>query len=141
MINFAVIGHLTLLHQLFGQLTIRQAVAHELERRQQRYPDVFEIVRQSGSVDVLAVQHTVLRDVLLFDLDPGEAEAIALAVEHRAELVILDEVAGRYAAEAQGLLFTGLITNIRPSLDAMRQQANFWLRDPLYERVLRDAGE
>lgn len=153
LINFAMIGQLELLHSLFGQLTIPRAVIQELEDHQDRYPDVLTMVQQSGFFDVLDVQHTALHDVLLLDLDSGESEAIALAVEHHAELIILDEIAGRYVAEAQQLLFigsigclieakrVGLIQSIRPAIDEMRQSANFWVRDALYERILRDQDE
>jgi uncharacterized protein len=153
LINFAVIGQLALLHDIFGKLTIPAAVLQELARRQQRYPDVLSTVQQSGFIDVFDVRETALRDILLIDLDPGEAEVIALAVERKAKLVILDELAGRHVAEAQGLLFTGsvgclveakrltLITEIRPYLDAMRDQAGFWLREAVYQRILQDQGE
>jgi uncharacterized protein len=109
LINFAVIGQLDLLNQVFGRLTIPRAVLNELARREQRYPDVLTIVQHSGFVDVLDAQETALRDVLLLDLDPGEAAVIALAVEHQATLIILDEIAGRHVAEAQQLLFTGSV--------------------------------
>ena len=153
LINFAMIDQLPLLHELFGQLTIPSAVERELAQKYQRYPDVLAKVQQSGIVDVLEVKQTQLRDVLLLDLDGGEADALILAIEHRATLIILDEVAGRSIAEAQQLLYTGsigclveakhrgLIAAIHPHMDAMRQQAGFWLRDSVYERVLRDVGE
>jgi uncharacterized protein len=153
LINFAVIGQLALLHDVFGTLTIPRAVFQELEQRPQRYPDILSTVQQSGFIDVLDVRETALRDVLLLDLDAGEAEVIALAVEHKAKLVILDELAGRHVAEAQRLLFTGsvgclveakrlsLITEIRLYLDAMRDQAAFWLRESVYQRILQDQGE
>lgn len=153
LINFAMIGQFPLLTQLFGRLTIPQAVAQELERHEHRYPNVSKIVLQSSVLDVLNIAPTPLLDTLRLDLDAGEAEVIALAVEQQASLVILDELAARYVAEAQGLKFTGsigclaeakrtgLVSELGPLLDAMRMEAGFWLRDALRERVLRDAGE
>jgi len=148
-----MIDQLSLLHQLFGQLTIPPAVERELTQKHQRYPNVLAKVQQSGIVDVLEVKQTQLRDVLLLDLDSGEAEALTLAIEHRAALIILDEVNGRSIAEAQQLLYTGsigclveakrrgLLVAIRPHINAMRQQAGFWLRESVYERILRDTKE
>lgn len=41
--------------------------------------------------------------------DPGEAEAIALAVQVRADLVLMDEELGRRTAKAMGLNVTGTL--------------------------------
>ena len=43
------------------------------------------------------------------DLDRGEAEAIALAIERRADLILVDEKRGRRIAAAAGLTVTGLL--------------------------------
>lgn len=42
-------------------------------------------------------------------LDSGEAEAIALAIERRADLLLMDERRGRCIATAAGLTVTGLL--------------------------------
>lgn len=46
---------------------------------------------------------------LQMELDPGEAEAIALAVELKAHLLLLDERRGRVVASRLGLHFVGLL--------------------------------
>ena len=50
-----------------------------------------------------------LSDPILAGLDPGEKEAIALAVSMKADPVLLDEARGRRAAEHFGLTVTGTI--------------------------------
>src|SRR6266571_3788208 len=45
----------------------------------------------------------------LSHLDDGEAQAIALALEHRADLLLLDERDGTAAARARGLTVTGTL--------------------------------
>ena len=46
------------------------------------------------------------------DLDPGEAEAIVLAIERRADLLLVDERRARQIATAAGLTVTGLLGTV-----------------------------
>lgn len=87
------------------------------------------------------------------DLDQGEAETIALALELRADLVLLDEYEGRRVAERFGLQKVGVvgvlleakansaIVTLRPHLDALRQSAGFYLSESVYSYALSLAGE
>jgi predicted nucleic acid-binding protein len=91
--------------------------------------------------------------VLQRDLDRGEAETIALAVELGADLLLLDEKEGRHVAQRLGLRVvgvggilleakaTGAIDVVRPHLDALRQTAGFYLSDSVYRYLLALAGE
>jgi len=94
-----------------------------------------------------------MRTALTLDLDPGEAEAIILALENKADLLLLDELAGRTIAEAYQLPYTGsigclieakrkgIIPDIKTLLDAMRLEARFWVNSHLYARILKEHGE
>ena len=85
-------------------------------------------------------------------LDPGEIEAIALALDLSANLVVLDDRPARRAAQLLGLNVvgsvgvllqahqTGLIGTVRPDLDAMIE-AGFHLSRALYEEILAIAEE
>jgi len=87
------------------------------------------------------------------DLDLGEAESITLALELKADLILMDERDGRHRAIQLGLKPVGVVgvlltakargnvTEVRPLLDALRQQAGFYLGDSLYKEVLRLAQE
>jgi predicted nucleic acid-binding protein len=94
-----------------------------------------------------------LIDALRLDLDIGEAETIALAVQLQADLVLLDEQMARRAAQyidlkvvgVVGLLIRakmlGFLNEVRPHLDNLRNQAGFYLSQLVYEHALQLAGE
>ena len=86
-------------------------------------------------------------------LNRGEAEAIVLASESAADLLIIDERRGDQVARAQGIETRGLIgvllrakeeglfPELRPILDELIQDAGFWISDAVYELALERAGE
>ncbi|MDA0266257.1 MAG: DUF3368 domain-containing protein [Cyanobacteria bacterium] len=150
--NLAAIQALDLLRELYGTVVIPEAVYHELTD-----PD-FPV---AGSIEVQtlewiqcqAVTNSAMIEALSNDLDPGEAEAIALAIEIKADQVLIDERRGRLIAARLNLNCTGvlgvlveakaqgLIPAVKPLLDALIDQAGFWIAQPLYDRVLRFAEE
>jgi predicted nucleic acid-binding protein len=84
-------------------------------------------------------------------LDPGEAEAIALAIELGAGAILIDEKKGRLAAKASGLATLGTITvlelaaehellDLQVALDAL-QRTSFRVSMSLVDTALqRDAA-
>jgi predicted nucleic acid-binding protein len=87
------------------------------------------------------------------ELDPGEAEAIALAIELKADLLLLDERKGRNIAARLGVRSIGIlgilidakqngyVPAVKPIMDRLIQDAGFWIRREVYERVLSSANE
>ena len=90
---------------------------------------------------------------LLDILDEGEAHAIALAIELKSDLLIIDEYEGRKMATQLKLQITGVggilvraklrsfIPSVKLLLDLMRSNANFYLSEKVYSEILRQANE
>lgn len=102
-------------------------------------------------ISVTAVRDQPLVEMLTRSVDPGEAEAIALAEQLRVPLLI-DDLPGRALAVSRGLVITGtlgllleckrsgLIPRLAPVLEELRA-AEFRMSDPLMDQILRAAGE
>lgn len=150
--NLAAIGRFELLRKLFGEIYIAHGVWEELNKGGRRHPGSQE-VESAPWVHRRAVSNQAVVTILRRDLDLGESETLALALELRADLVLLDEQEGRHAATRLGLRPFGVlavllkakrqgeIEEIRSSLDSLRRQAGFFLGENLYRQVLAEADE
>ncbi|MBD2021358.1 DUF3368 domain-containing protein [Leptolyngbya sp. FACHB-36] len=150
--NLAAINHLHLLHQLYGTVLIPEAVYGELT--DPNFPVAGAIEVQTFDwIQTRAVSDRTLVEALSNELDVGEAEAIALAVEIQADQVLIDERRGRLVASRLNLRFIGLlgilveaksqglIAEVKPLLDALINEARFWVAEPLYNSVLQLVNE
>lgn len=155
LIHLSAIGRLSLLKDFHGSLTIPRAVWQEVVEQGLGRPGVQEvkIALQEGWIEVRAVSDEPLLKSLKQDLDDGEAEVIALAVEHQAELVLLDETEARRIAGVFDLRKTGAIgvliraklerkiQDLRIELDRLRSEGGFWIEERLYKATLEAVGE
>jgi predicted nucleic acid-binding protein len=145
------LGHISWLQLIFDSVIIPPAVAQELAQPPASLSPVdihdFAFLRvqtPSNSDAVLA---------LLSVLDLGEAEAITLAEEVHAEAVLIDERAGRQVARQRGIAVLGtlgillrakelrLCTEIRPLLDRLQMEINFFISPSLRAIILKRSGE
>lgn len=136
------IGHLDLLGELLDKILVPPAVARE----------VSPTVHLPPWIEVRSLDQSVGPRILQAALGPGESEALSLALETRAFLLLLDERPARRLAQALGLPVVGtlgillaakrrkLLPNVKPCLDALLEE-DFRIAPALYERVLHDAGE
>jgi predicted nucleic acid-binding protein len=102
-----VLGHVDLLPTLFGQILIPPAVVEELH-----YPKALAVVRAwiacpPSWLDIRSSQLTP--DTRLLTLDAGEREAILLAQESQAALLLVDERETRRDAERRAVTTMGTL--------------------------------
>lgn len=153
LIHLSWIDRLALLGQLFDEVVAPEAVQQEV------------LTAPSGVLGVEALKHDFVtpwlrvlavrnRDelvVLRASLGAGEAEAIVLAKEADADVVLLDERRARSEAARRGIPLTGTVGLLQTArrrglIDAAYpllrelQSAGFWLSAELLDRVQREEG-
>jgi predicted nucleic acid-binding protein len=139
------------LETLFQTVYIPPAVVTEL-RTGSRHCPPFDPAQYSF-IDVRSPQSIDPRIINAPNLHPGEFEAISLAVELRADAILLDEQEAREAARSLGLRRVGVlgllidakagshVPAVAPLIDRLRREANFFVSDKLLRKALRLAGE
>lgn len=150
--NLFAIGQFHLLPALFETVILPESVYQELTAHNGFPNETAEQVRV-GVLRVRAATNTAEVHRLMLALDAGEAEAIVLAEELHADTLIIDERKGRKIARERGLHTVGLlgivleskryglVPNVRPLLNDLRQKAGFYFSDSLYRIILKEAGE
>ncbi len=140
LISLYQIDRLELLHGLFERVVVPPAVEREV------WPSL-------GELPLWAERRSVLPPLGFADhLHSGEREAIALAVQLAADLVLMDDLQGRHVATALGLTVVGslgllvrakrvmLIREVRPLMDAMIA-SGLYASNAVYRQILTIAGE
>ena len=95
LIGLSRIKMLNLLKELFGKIFISQEVYKDVVIKGKGRPGAKEVEKAKGDwIEVRSVQDKLAMEVLLTELDIGEAETIILASEINASLVIIDEEKG-----------------------------------------------
>ncbi len=152
LIGLAAIGHFDLLEQLFGPIHIPQAVYNEAVIAGRERGGAKQEVASANWISTVHVQDRLAVEVLLDELDLGEAETIVLAREINADLVLMDEKKGRRKLAELGLnkigtvgillkaKQIGLLPTIQNDLEQLRQRG-FSLSQSVVDAVLRQAGE
>lgn len=103
-------------------------------------------------ISVVSPENYHYQQILEMDLDEGEANAIALSLEMKNPILMIDELKGRKVAEKLNLRYSGtfglilrakqigLINSIGPILEKIKS-TNFRFDEKLFEKVLEQAGE
>jgi len=148
LIALAKTGNLDLLKKLFGEVFIPSAVYKELHIDSSRPGSV---ALSKAMEWIHAEETTAPSKYLLHAIDRGEAEAITLAREKNAALLI-DEARGRIAARNEGIQIFGTgavlirakeknyISEVKPHLNAL-SNTGYRISKPLQKEILHRAGE
>ena len=138
------IDALWLLPKVFTAINIAEAVSNEVQAG--------GIILQPDEFIVHRLNNTTAVEILLHDLDRGEAETIILAKELQADVVIIDERLGNRIAQESGLRVIGtltvlrfakergLIDTVRPLLDTIIAHGQ-WYSPRVYTDFLQSIGE
>lgn len=147
-IGLANIGRLDVLRQMYGTITIPQAVFDEIKS-----PSVQRQVNANRDwIRVEQINDASQKQMYRAKLHAGEVEVMILAQEKKADLVILDDNAAKKTAKFLGLRVIGTlgilvlakkrgyIKEVSPVLDALKRDG-FFVSDDLCDLVLRQADE
>ena len=138
------VGREALLRDLYGEVLIPETVRMELLQTHSLLPSFIRSAR---------VQSTAEVQRLATELDLGESEAIALAKELNADLLLIDELEGRRVAFREGLNFIGLlgvivqakrpglVVSVRQIISDLEAMAGFRLSDEIKAVAFRKADE
>ena len=148
-ISLLKISQLDILKKLYGKIFIPEAVHAEIDAgKSKKYYKDLSIINWINIVQIqdnLAIKY-------FMDMDSGEAEAIVLATEIGADLIILDEKIGRFHAKHADLKVTGtlgvlikakqqgLISELKPLLFELVEK-DVWINEKLIKAVLKHIGE
>lgn len=148
-ISLLKLSKLEILKDLYSEIIVPNAVYEEVQagRNKTYYKDL-------NQFHWIQIREVVDRNSLKFfyDLDTGEAEAIVLAKEIKAQLLIIDEKLGRYYASQAGLKITGtlgvlikaknagFVKQVKPLLIELTQK-EVWISENLINEVCKLTNE
>ncbi len=153
LIGLARVGQLSVLRLLYESILIPARVRDELHLSSQKPgAQVIAEALQSGWIRCIPIQAHRHVTILTGLVDAGEAEAIQLALEQKADLLLIDDSKGRKVAKAQGLRIigsgavliaakkAGFLDNVTPVLTALTR-TGYRLSPALCQRIIELAGE
>lgn len=150
--NLILIERLDILHKLFDEIIIPPAVDAEIRALEQFGKDLSEY-ETAEWIKISAPANLQKVKTLQTNLDEGESQAIALALEINCDLLLMDERIGTNIARQEGLQTVGLvgvlikakeekiIETVGAILVDLKDKAGFWLTAKLEQKILEKLGE
>ena len=151
-LNLCRVQHERLLQQIFKHVLIPHEVADEFARLTKVQPRFSGLVLPDW-IEISSSPQIFPPEVVQAQLDIGEAAAIALCLNQKADLLLIDEMLGREVPTKLGVRTIGilgifvdarnqkLISSVKVLLNRLESEANFWIAPSLRMRVLQLAGE
>lgn len=148
-VSLLKLNKLDLLHQLYNQIYIPTAVYKEVEAGKDKV--YYQNLSKIDWINIIDIDDKQAVKYFL-DLDSGEAEAIVLATELNADLILMDEKLGRYYAKHAELKITGtigilikaksngFIDELKPLIEELMHKG-VWIKDNLKSEILKLIGE
>jgi uncharacterized protein len=145
------IGLLSLCQELYGSTIVPEAVRAELQLPTTTCPAIN--ITQFVGFEVRSPHAAPAAFNVPSDLDPGETQAITLALELRADLLLMDERKGTEAARnlklstigVMGVLLEakrrGKIQRVLPLVDRLVAELKFFITPALRRRMAELANE
>ncbi len=152
MIGLSIIHRFDLLQQLFGEIHISQAVYNKAVVAGRKDGGAKREISTATWIHTIEVKDRLAVEVLLDELDLGEAETIVLSRELGADWVLMDEKKGRRKLAQLGIpkigtlgillkaKQVGLLPIVRPELEKLHRQG-FSISQFVIDAVLQQAGE
>lgn len=147
LIHLSKIDLLPILEELFDEIIVPEAVYDECVVEGGDRDDA-KTIEKADWIKIKPIENKNhhLKRAFLRDVDEGEAEAIVLALQESADLILLDEydareLARNYELKITGVIGiilkakkTGLIERVDEHIDDLRD-SGFWISDELYEKI------
>lgn len=144
------ISKIDLLPRLFEDVWTVPAVVYELKQGKAKGYDV-PLVEGYEWLQVVSPRQAP-SEWLASDLGAGELETMALALEHREKVVILDDALARRIAKAAGLEVWGTLRvlleakkrDMIPTMSGIVEElrrSGMWISEDVRRRIMRLAGE
>lgn len=147
--NLLKINLLHLVQKMYREILIPRAVYDELRK----IPTQQKIIDNTKWIKTREVKNQSFVEQLNARLDLGESEAIALAVELKADILVMDEYQGRRLAQEHGVTIIGLlgiligakkrgyIKSVKAHMEDLMKNYGFRISKSVYNQVLRLAKE
>ena len=151
LIHLSKAGRLSLLRDFFQEILVPEEVLMESIENSGGAKDAKEI-KNANWIHPMAIEDLDLKKALKLTIDEGEAAAIVLALEQKADLVLMDDYDGRAMAKEYNLKVIGTIgILLKAKLEgktislkndlAILKRNGFWLSEELCLKLIKEANE
>ncbi|MFM2225038.1 MAG: hypothetical protein RJA07_1240 [Bacteroidota bacterium] len=144
------IEKLFLLEKIFQKIILPKSVFDELVELHHIQPNT---LTEPAYIEIVSAKNLKQVNELEQQLDKGEAEAIVISIELNADLLLIDErlgtqMAHQYHLHTKGFLGVllqaksmGFINEIKPLIQFLMNEHNYWISEKIFNEVLRLANE